>query len=157
MRKTKSRTLEGTELGDLAVEVYEVRPIDLLEIHQDIQGKKLPLGEYERLLPLCTNLTRAQLVKLFPSEFELVLEDFKEVNKSFLAPWPTIKKVAEKVGLVEWGLDVLEKSGFLETMKTMFYMDLQKLSVSLPKEVIEIQNSTDGGILSSPSDLEKEC
>lgn len=150
MRRTKSLTLT-TDAGALEVTVYELRPFDLLELHQKIQAEALPLGEYERLLPLCTNLTKAQLVSMFPGEFAEVLDAFKEVNRDFLAPWPTIKKVSEKVGLVDWLVDLLTKSGFLEKMKTAISLDLQKLSVGSPSEGTSDPNSTGGGTSESPS------
>jgi len=154
MRRTNSFTLETTDFGTMNVEVYELRPLDLLEIHQSVQDKKLSgasLGEYERLLPLCTNLTKEQLLKLYPSEFATVLEAFKEVNRDFLAPWPTIKQVIEKVGLTQWLVDLLHESGLLTNMKKAISLDWQKLSVSLQSEDTPVPNSTDGGTSSSPS------
>lgn len=155
MRRTKSLTLK-TDGPDLQVELYELRPFDLLELHQKIQAEALPLGEYERLLPLCTNLTKDQLTALYPSEFSEVLAAFKEVNRDFLAPWPTIKKVSEKVGLVDWLVDLATKSGFLEKMKTAISIDLQKLSVGLPTSDTPEPTSTAGGTSESPSTLPEE-
>jgi len=150
MRRTKTRTLE-TEGGTIEVKVLEVRPLDLLEIHKDIQAEGLPIGEYERLLPLCCTMTKDQIVKLYPSELALLIEDFKEVNSDFFAPWPTIKKVIDKVGLADWLADLLQKSGFLETMKKAISLDLQRLSASLPAGVITPQSDTDGGTSPLPS------
>jgi hypothetical protein len=151
MRRTKTRTLKTDDFGELVVTVFEVRPLDLLKIHQTIQADKLSLGEYERLLPLCCNLTKEQLSRMYPGEFAEVLEDFKEVNRDFLAPWPTIKKVSERVGLVDWLVDLLTQSGLLEKMKTAISLDLQKLSVGLPSEVTGSQSDTGGGTSESPS------
>jgi hypothetical protein len=145
MRKTNSLTLDTDKFGKLEVAVFEVRPFDLLEIHQEIQAEGLPIGEYERLLPLCTSLTREQLSGLYPSELELVINAFKDANKSFLAPWPTIKKIIEKIGLGDWLADVLKQSGIMEKTKTLLSLDLQKVSVSSPNEDITDPNSMDGG------------
>jgi len=154
MRRTKSRTLEvdGPDGKSVSLEVVisEVRPMDLLELHQEIQSKGLPIGEYERLLPLCCNLTKDQILKMYPSELALLIADFKEVNSDFFAPWPTIKKVIEKVGLVEWGIDLLQKSGMLEKMKEAISLDLRKLSVSSPDTGTLLPPSTDGGTLPPP-------
>jgi hypothetical protein len=144
MRRTKSLTLTRDE-GDLEVTIYEVRPLDFLELHQKIQKEHLSIGEYERLLPLCVNISKEQLLQLYPSEMEEIIDAFKEVNRSFLAPWPTIKKTIEKVGLVDWLVDMIQKSGILEHMKTALSLDLQKVSVSLPTSDIKPPNSTDGG------------
>lgn len=151
MQRTKSRTLEISKDETIDVVISEVRPLDLLELHKEIQKDGLPIGEYERLLPLCCNLTKEQLLKLYPSEMELLIEDFKEVNSSFFAPWPTIKKVIEKIGLTEWALDLLEKSGMLEKLKMAISLDLQKLSVSSTATDMSPQSGTDGGISPSPS------
>jgi hypothetical protein len=150
MRKTNSLTLETENLGTLEIKVYEVRPFDLLDIHKEIQNEGKPIGEYERLLPLCCNLTREQLATLYPSEMEQVISSFKDANKSFLAPWPTIKTVIEKIGLGDWLADVLKKSGLMEKVKMVLSSDLQKVSVSLPREATANPNSTDGGTSELP-------
>lgn len=154
MRRTKTRTL-ATDDGELKVEVYEVRPFDLLEIHNEIKQKGLSVGEYERLLPLCCNLTKEQLLNLYPSEMEEVLSDFKEVNRSFLAPWPTIKKAVEKVGLTEWLVDLINQSKILEKMKEAISLDWQDLFASSLNEATQIQSSTDGGSSQLPSNSEE--
>jgi hypothetical protein len=154
MRRTKSRTLE-TEKGNIEIKVFEVRPLDLLEIHKEIQRDGLPVGEYERLLPLCCNLTKDQIVNLYPSEMAVLLDDFREVNADFFAPWPTIRKVIEKVGLVEWGIDLLQKSGMMEKMKTAISLDLQKLCATLPALDTLDPSATDGGTSPLPSSSPK--
>ena len=78
MRRTKTRTLETTDFGSLEVTVYEVRPFDLLGIHQKIQAEKLSLGEYERLLPLCCNLTKEQLARLYPANLPMYSKILKK-------------------------------------------------------------------------------
>lgn len=159
MRRTNSFTLEIEDNQKLEVSVYELRPLDLLEIHKIAQEKKSStgsLGEYERLLPLCTNLSKEQLLKLYPSEFAIVFENFKEVNASFLAPWPTIKSAIDKVGLVDWLVDLVQKSGLLEKLKKTISLDLQSLSASSLKEGISDPNSMDGGITKSLSTTGEE-
>jgi len=159
VRRTNSFTLKTADFGDLQVEVFELRPLDLLEVHKTAQEKKesgLPLGEYERLLPLCTNLTKEQLMRLYPSEFAEVFRIFKEVNRDFLAPWPTLKNVFEKVGLGNWLVDLLNESGFLNSMKTAISLDLRKLSASFPSEGTSGPSATGGGISPSSLTLEEE-
>jgi hypothetical protein len=156
VRRTNSFTLEIDADKTLDVTVYEVRPMDLLELHNNIQQNKLPLGEYERLLPFCTNLKLEQLTSLYPSEMKKIIDAFREVNSDFFAPWPTIKKLAEKVGLVELITDLLNQSGFLPAMKTAISRDWQSLFASFVNEVIQPQKGTDGGTSSSASDSGKE-
>jgi hypothetical protein len=156
MRRTNSFTIEQEDGGKLEVKVFELRPYDLLNLHHEIQDQKLPIGEYERLLPFCVNLTKKELLALYPNEMALIIEKFKDVNRDFFAPWPSIKKVVEKLGLVEWGTDLFNKSGMLEMMKTAISTDLQKLFVSLPKGGITDQSATDGGISESPLSLEEK-
>lgn len=150
MRRTKTLTLKTDNDGDLEVIIYEVRPLDFMELHSEIRDKGLSIGEYERLLPLCINLTKEQILKLYPGEMEEIIEAFKEVNRSFLAPWPTIKKVIEEVGLWKWLVDLIQKSGILEAMKTALSLDLQKVSVSLPTLDTTNPKTTDGGITELP-------
>jgi hypothetical protein len=144
MRRTKTLTLK-TDDGDLEVVVYEVRPLDFLEVHKEIQAKALPVGEYERLLPLCINIPKERFTKLYPGEIEEIIDAFKEVNSAFLAPWPTIKTVIEKVGLGQWLADLLKESKIMDHLRTALSLDLQRASASLPREDIEAPNSTDGG------------
>lgn len=150
MQRTKSRTLEIDGGKTLDIVISEVRPLDLLELHKEIQKEGLPIGEYERLLPLCCNLTKEQIIKLYPSELALLIEDFKEVNSSFFAPWPTIKKLIDKVGMTEWALDLLDKSGMMEKLKTAISLDLQKLSVSSTDTATLPPSDTDGGTSPPP-------
>ena len=75
------------------------------------------------------------------------------MNAAFLAPWPTIKKACDKVGLVDWLVGLLTESGLLEKMKTAISLDLQKLSVGLQNVGIGSPSGTDGGISESPSTL----
>jgi len=145
MRRTNSFTLETENLGKLEVKVYEVRPLDLMEIHKEIQREGLPVGEYERLLPLCCTLTKDQILQLYPSEIQTLVDSFKDANQSFLVPWPTIKKIIEKIGLGDWLANLIQESGLMDRLKTALSSDLQKVSVSLPKEDTVTRKSTGGG------------
>lgn len=143
-RKTKEFIIK-TDDGDLEVKLYEVRPRDLYTKLQACIGKKsLQSEEYQELLGICCNLTTEQLAELYPSEMEVVLNHFKEVNASFLAPWPTLKKLIEKVGLTEWIVKVIEDSGIKEVFAKALATDWKKVAhISLEKD-ISTPGTTDG-------------
>jgi hypothetical protein len=126
-RRISEFTVE-TDNGELKIKVYEIRPRDLYTRLQKCVGKKLQSTEYQELLDICCNLTTEQLAGLYPSEMEVIIKHFKEVNKSFLAPWPTIKTVIEKVGLTEWLIKVINQSGVKEIFSEALITDWQKLA-----------------------------
>jgi hypothetical protein len=128
-RRVNEFTIE-TDDGDLAVIVYEVRPRDLYTKLQQCVHKELSSTEYQELLNICCNLTTGQLAGLYPSEMEVVIQHFKEVNASFLAPWPTLKALIEKVGLTEWVVKVIEQSGVKEVLAIALVKDWKKLAKS---------------------------
>lgn len=126
-RRISEFTVE-TDSGELKIKVYEIRPRDLYTRLQKCVGKKLQSTEYQELLDICCNLTTEQLAGLYPSEMEVIIKHFKEVNKSFLAPWPTIKTVIEKVGLTEWLVKVINQSGVKEIFSEALMKDWRQLA-----------------------------
>lgn len=125
-----------TDGGELKVKIYEVRPKDLYNKLQKCIGKKSTSTEYQDLLDICCNLTVEQLAELYPSEMEVIIQHFKEINKAFLAPWPTIKSLIEKVGLAEWAVGIIEKSGVKEVFSEALITDWKKLAhTSLKKDI----------------------
>jgi hypothetical protein len=149
-RRTKEFVIE-TDGGKLEVKLYEVRPRDLYSKLQACVGKKsLQSEEYQELLNICCNLTTDQLAELYPSEMEIILKHFKEVNASFLAPWPTLKKLIEKVGLTEWVLTVVKDAGIKEVFAKALVMDWKKIAnTSLEKGTL-MPGTTDGDSLKRP-------
>lgn len=128
-RKISEFVIE-TDDSELKVIVREVRPRDLYAKLQSCVGKKISSTEYQELLDICCNLTVDQMAGLYPSEMEEIIKHFKEVNKSFLAPWPTIKTMIEKVGLTEWAIEVIEKSGVKKIFSEALIKDWKKLAPS---------------------------
>lgn len=149
-RRTKEFAIE-TDNGKLEVKLYEVRPRDLYTKLQACIGKKsLQSNEYQELLDVCCNLTTKQLAELYPSEMEIIIKHFKEVNASFLAPWPTLKKLIEKIGMAEWVVKVIEDSGIKGVFAKALVTDWKKVSVSsLPKDT-SMPGTTDGDSLKRP-------
>lgn len=133
-RKTKKLTVE-TDGGPLHVEVHEIRPKDVYNFaRRTREGGQTETNEFGELLGCCTNLTMEQITDLYPSEMEQVIKAFKEVNASFLAPWPTLKSVIEKLGLVNWIAQVLEESGIKEKIASTFLDDWKRLVQGSSKE-----------------------
>ena len=126
-RRISEFTVE-TDDGELKIKVYEIRPRDLYTRLQNCIGKKLQSTEYQELLDVCCNLTTEQLAGLYPSEMEIIIQHFKEVNISFLAPWPTLKGMIEKVGLMEWLVKVIEQSGIKDIFAEALVKDWKKLA-----------------------------
>ena len=136
MSRRVSEFIVETDDGELKVAVYEVRPIDLYTKLQQCVGKKMSSTEYQGLLEICCNLTSKQLAGLYPSELEVIIQHFKEVNASFLAPWPTLKAMIEKVGLTDWVVEVIETSGVKKIFSEALITDWKKLAVtSLKKDI----------------------
>jgi hypothetical protein len=149
-RRTKEFTIE-TDNGKLEVKLYEVRPRDLYSKLQACIGKKsLQSEEYQELLNICCNLTTEQLAELYPSEMEIIIGHFKEVNASFLAPWPTLKKLIEKVGLTEWVVKVIEDSGIKEVFAKALVTDWKKVAVISLEKDTSAPGIMDGDSLKQP-------
>ncbi len=142
--------------GELKVKIYEVRPRDLYEKMQNCVGKKMFSTEYQELLGLCCNLTAEQLSNLYPSEIAVVIKHLKEVNASFLAPWPTIKAVIEKVGLTDWLIKIIEESKIKEVFSEALIKDWKKLSASSLPTGTQPHGTTAGASLKRRCDIQKK-
>lgn len=88
MRKTKTFEIEGVDKSPILVNELTVRQIiDLMSTEDgDLGGTDLDsLRKHfeQKLLPIATNLTMEELIKMAPSDIEVVWNNFKEVNSSF--------------------------------------------------------------------------
>lgn len=145
-----------TDEGELKIKIYEVRPRDLYEKMQNCVGKKMFSTEYQELIELCCNLSSEQLGNLYPSEIEVLIKHLKEVNASFLAPWPTIKAVIEKVGLTDWLVKIIEQSKIKEVFSEALIKDWQKLSASSLQKDTQTHGTTAGTSLKRRCDIQKK-
>lgn len=119
MRKQKTIKIDETE-----VTVRELRVKDIRMIIE--QGDKLVgggLDEIEKILPLATDLTIAQIEDMAPSELQTVWNVFREVNAVFF--------------------ELVAKTGIVETLKSSISKDLTALFVTLSDQVTENPGNTD--------------
>lgn len=119
MRKQKTIKIDSKE-----VTVKELRVKDIRMIIE--QGDKIVgggLDQIEKILPLATNLTIAQIEDMAPSELQLVWNAFREVNAVFF--------------------DLVAKTGIVETLKNSILKDLTALFVTLSDQVTESPGDMD--------------
>jgi hypothetical protein len=88
MRKTKTFEIEGIDKTILVNELTVRQIIDLMSSEDGEELGATDLGALRKhfeakLLPIATNLTMEELLKMAPSEIQTVYENFKEVNQSF--------------------------------------------------------------------------
>lgn len=137
---------DGT-FSDVNAKVFEIRPADVYKAYDAAKEKGLEIFfEDEYYISRCTSLSVTQLKTLYPSDLELLLTKFREVNSSFLAPWPTIKKLVAKVGLVEWIGQILETSGVKEKLGETLAETFSAIAQDSQNEVITEPGTTDGSI-----------
>lgn len=125
------------KIDDINITVYEIRPRDVLEIfgYENTDEKdKVTAGELNTFLVKCTDLTLDQISELYPSDLGIVINAFKEVNKSFLAQWPSLKEMISKLGLVDFIIKMIEDSGMKNAISKKIMKDWNELAVSLLKE-----------------------
>ena len=142
--------IENGDGGEDAVDVkvFEIRPLDVYKAYDAAKES----GGFEFLMEdagyvaRCTDLGVDKLKLLYPGDIELLIAAFKEVNSSFLAPWPTIKKVIQKVGLVEWLGQVIENSGMKAKIGDSLTESLKEFALDLPSADTSESGNTDGAI-----------
>jgi hypothetical protein len=75
-------------IDDKSVIIYEIRPMDIKKVFEDnienINEKTSLLDIFNLFLPFCSDMKASDFFDLYPSEMELVLSTFKEVNAFFL-------------------------------------------------------------------------
>lgn len=115
MRKTKQIEIEiddGTK-KQVVIKELSVAQIEGLVYSMDLQKLSAPetsLTEelksffQNKLIPLTTNLTLDEVMKMYPSDLEEVIVGLQEVNKSFFT-------LMIKLNVVEWAKGVLELLG----------------------------------------------
>jgi len=100
MRKKKTVEIEISEGLKKEITVFEIRPMDIKKVFEDVKGKATE-EIFEKILHLCTsNMRKEDFTELYPSEIELVWNTFKEVNSSFF-------KTVGKLEIVNYYLNVL--------------------------------------------------
>ncbi len=136
MQRKKVIQIEIEEGEKKDVTIYEVRPKEVYNIFFDSDKGSNLTTELKDFLPKCTSLTLDELADLYPSDMEVVIKEFKEVNASFLAPWPSLKKIIQRLGVTEWLINMLEKSGMKDKISKVITNDWSKLAAGLQKEDI---------------------
>ena len=102
MRLEKSVDIQMDEKTIKTYHVYELKPLDVLDLQEASKLKKDDPGildQVKKILPKASDISFEEFKKLYPSEQEVFFEAFKEVNRPFLR--------AVKV------LDVLEVKGMI--------------------------------------------
>lgn len=137
---------DGTiENKSLVVQVFEIRPTDVYKAYDAAKDRGLEVFfEDGYFLGRCTSLPLEDLKLLYPSDLEKIVTAFREVNKSFLAPWPTIKKLIAKVGLVEWLGRIVENSEIKEKIGETIAKNLGDFALDSPEEDMSESGNTDG-------------
>lgn len=131
---------------EITVSVFEVRPADVYAAYDAIRkgGSLKVLIEDEYFLERCTDLGMEDVRNLYPSEMEKLIDAFREVNSSFLAPWPTIKRLIQKVGLVDWLGQMIEKSGIKNQVADQLVETWSHIAQDLQNEDTPESGSMDG-------------
>jgi inorganic pyrophosphatase len=87
LRKEKHVKIKIDEKTSRTVTVYEVRPADIFDIINKLDGEEEDRSIVDVLkeaLPLLTDATAEDLLELYPSDQEEIFKAFKEINSPFL-------------------------------------------------------------------------
>jgi hypothetical protein len=131
MRIEKKVKIEREDGGPLHVQVFEVRPRDLLNLLPDNDVDASIVATIEKMLPLCSDIELEEFVGLYPSEQEILIDAFKEVNRPFLS-------MTDQLGL----------GPILEEVRRSLVSDWQRIATDLlPQDTLAA--STMAGVGSS--------
>ena len=126
MRNQKTIELDTEAFGKKKITVYEVSPLTLLKTLKANLSQGIDIKTDMDFLSQCTDLTKEELGQLYPSELRSVFEAFKEVNSDFFLIWPPIQKTIQKLGLTDWAIDLIQKSGIMAPLKEEIISSFQK-------------------------------
>lgn len=82
---SKQRKLEIEIEDGLKKEVfiYEIRPIDVKKAFDGLKPETEVFELITRLLPICSNLSVADIENFYPSDLENIWTEFKKLNSVF--------------------------------------------------------------------------
>ena len=126
MRNQKTIELETQAFGKKKVTVYEVSPLSLLKTFKEKLSQGADVREDWDFLSQCTDLTKEEMSQLYPSELRVLFDGFKEVNTDFFLIWPPVQRAVQKLGLVDWAIELVQKSGIMGPLKEQIIASFQK-------------------------------
>jgi len=123
MRKT-----EKFKLDDKEIEVKELTGLDMMALFDLFKKEKTSVFDrdtimknIDKILPLATDISKDELLKLAPSEMEVIWEQFKGVNSVFFSK-------------TDWILDKLQLNEFwVQIRSTLASYFLEQFSVLADK------------------------
>ena len=111
--QTKEREIDGKkyEVRELVVDEWKAgyRIVSKMENVTDV------LKHIDKLLPYTSNVTKAELEKMAPSEIKLLWDDFKEVNSVFFSMIEVLglSEVLNKIRMILIEAFVMQSSSLL--------------------------------------------